>query len=187
MVFCCDLLYVDFFFSFVFSSFSCDWTCFQFVDNITVQVYLFSHILFYTRVYGVSHSILYSLWKRFIVWFWETRFWFLLRTYFIRFGYFFWRCLLNVMAEICLLYVMNVLKMSFVRCECLKDVFVCHKCLKDVSCKPRISCRCLESFFVCYVCQRDVFCTLGGFPKDERRLLYVTKVDKTSIVRYEGR
>ena len=85
------------------------------------------------------------------------------------------------MSQRCLLYVMNVLKMSFVYYRCLKIVFctlwMSQQCLLFVMDVSKMS-------FVRYECLNDVFCTLWMSP---RCLLYVIvmNVSKMSFVRYE--
>ena len=58
---------------------------------------------------------------------------------------------------------MDILKRSFVRYGCLKQV-LCYECLKNMS-------------FVCYECLKDVFCTLW---MSQICLLYVMDVSNMS-------
>ena len=77
------------------------------------------------------------------------------------------------------LYVMNILKMSFVRYECLEDVFrtlwMSKRCLLYVM-------NFLKMSFERYECLEDVFRTLW---MSKRCPLYVLNVQKMSFVRYD--
>ena len=112
------------------------------------------------------------------------------------------------MSQRCLLYVMNVLKMPFVRYGCLKDFFCTNKYLYYItlwmSQRPLLYVIIAQKYllyvmnfskksFVCYKCLKHIFLFLFGCLKDvfctlwmsQRWLLYIMDVSKTSFVRYD--
>ena len=99
--------------------------------------------------------------------------------------------LFTQMSQRCLLYVMNVLKTSFVcYMDVLKTSFVCYECPKDVlgtSCVLLVRLIVQNVFCMLWMsqrCLRNVLCSSGKINHTEC-LLYVMNVLKTSFVCYE--